>query len=49
MTGGAEATLVAEYDCLGPSMLPTLRAGDAVWVVDADGFWADSKKAGNGI
>jgi hypothetical protein len=28
---------VAEYDCLGPSMLPTLRAGDALWVVSYDG------------
>jgi len=28
---------VTEYDCLGPSMLPTLRAGDALWVVPYDG------------
>jgi hypothetical protein len=28
---------VGPYDCLGPSMLPTLRAGDALWVVPYDG------------
>ena len=37
MTGRAEVAPVAEYDCLGPSMLPTLGSGDALWVVSYDG------------
>jgi signal peptidase I len=37
LTGRVEGAPVGAYDCLGPSMRPTLRAGDALWVVPYDG------------